>query len=268
MSFVNSNIIYLESKFLNEHQSELSDSFFMRPVSPVRTLRNVSPVRPSSPVRNRARSPNRTNKKTQTVFINNYHVSEIAVPDFSTEKYYRVSSKELEEVYKVQHNLDNNYEVLDFYINTSNTTPEQLSTKQYQNLTVIFMVRYYFLDVKQIISNIQEQFSKYSDVINTSNITIFNSNNRFVNPEVTKNYSFRVNVTLNWKLLEILGKNVISFDTSINRLQSTTKYFFEAFRTICRSEPILNDMFLEIVRQFQEETRNNIGLVIEKSFNK
>ena len=70
-------------------------------------------------------------------------------------------------------------------------------------------------------------------------------------------------VNLDWKLLTILGKNSIYFDISINKLSNSYRYFYEAFRYQCRNEPILNEIFTELSKNIEEETKTKMWSMMQ-----
>ncbi len=269
MSFVTSKIGFLETLPIHELQlgQNLASTVFSSPraASPVR---GMSPVRASSPVRIRNRSPVRKSKNT-SIYINSYSVHEITTIDSEhIPEYFLKTNLEQLKKFNIETNIDFIYDILDIYMNLGtikqkesfiqNMDEPETIKKICKEATIIFKVRLWGIHNQLITEKLREQFKSYKYIVPT-NIHVMCNELTLNSEEAVLNYRFRVCVNLDWNLLTILGKNTIYFEISINKLSSAYKQFYESFRYQCKNEPILNDMFMELAKKFEEETKRNMS---------
>jgi hypothetical protein len=226
--------LYLQSKQLFSYKASVYN--LARPPSPIPLNRNI-----------RGRSPSPT-IPNQTYLINNINLTEMEVEDESAINWKRITPEYLLGTLGFKHDIP--------------YTIQNIFTYEH---TVVFKVSVYVLNmdlVKETISNKLRNFY----MVNLSDINVSESYYKYlINEEEVKTVSIIANLVINDKMFRILGKSVLSLRLSLDKLNDTASIFFDSFRVVCRSEPVLWAMFIDCIDIHKVDTRKNIQSIINIS---
>ena len=225
--------IYLQSKPLSSYKGGVYNR--SRPPSPIPLNKTI---RPRSP------SPTRLN---QTYNINYINLNEIDVVDEST-------------------------------MNWKSITPEYLSTLGFKNdipymidnifmyeHTIVFKVSVYVLNIDLVKETISDKLRNFY-MVSLTHINVSESYYKyFINEDEIKSATIIANLEINDKMFAVLGKSVLSLRLSLDKLNDTVSIFFNAFRVVCKSEPVLWDMFIDCIDVHKVNTRKSIQSIINIS---
>lgn len=122
----------------------------------------------------------------------------------------------------------------------------------------ILKVKKYELNISNIIEDIKSRLSNYSDIIQLDKIKITTESIYLDSEEAALKQPLHIFIKTNWKYLEIIGKDPIEFKITIQKLKYTNRIFFDSFRKVCKSDPMLHKMFLEIANIYLDETKHKM----------
>jgi hypothetical protein len=226
--------LYLQSKQLSSYKGGVYNR--SRPPSPV-PLNKV--------IRSRSPSPTRQN---QTYLINYINLNELDIEDDSAINWKRITPEYLLGTLGFKHDIP--YKIQDIFI--------------YEG-TVVFKVSVYVLNMDLVKETISVKLRNFY-MLSLSSINVSKSYYKYlINEEEIKTVSIFANVVINDKMFRILGKSVLSLRLSLDKLNDTVSIFFDSFRTVCRSEPVLWAMFIDCIDLCKTDTRKNIQSIINTS---
>jgi hypothetical protein len=79
----------------------------------------------------------------------------------------------------------------------------------------------------------------------------------------TENANVRVNCsTKDICIFTLLGRDRFSFTVALNNLQESPKYCFDAFRSLCRTDKLLTDLFEKSIVQYLDIARECVVPII------
>ena len=223
--------LYLQSKPLSTYKGSVYN--LSRPPSPV-PLNKV--IRPRSP------SPTSSN---QTYFINNFNLKELEVDDASMINWKRITPEYLLDGLGFKHDIP--YKIHNIFM--------------YEH-TIVFKVSVYVLNmdlVKETVSNNLRNFY----MVNLSNINVALSYYKYFNSEEDiKGATITTSVIIDNTLFKILGKDVLTFRLYLDKLNDTVSIFFDTFRAVCKSEPVLWDMFIDCIDRHKINAKKDIQSIV------
>jgi hypothetical protein len=223
--------LYLQSKPLSSYKGGVYN--LARPPSPV-PLNKV--IRPRSP------SPTRQN---QTYLINYINLNELDIEDESAINWKRITPEYLLGTLGLKHDIP--YRIHDIFT--------------YEH-TVVFKVSVYVMNMDLVKEKIATKIRSFY-MVTLSDINVSGSYYKyFSNEEEIKSALIMANLVINDKMFRILGKNVLTLRLSLDKLNDTASIFFDSFRTVCRSEPVLWAMFIDCIDIHKVDTRKNIQSII------
>jgi hypothetical protein len=226
--------VYLQSKQLSTYKGSVYN--LSRPPSPV-PLNKV--IRPRSP------SPTR---KNQSYFINNINLKEIEVDDESRMNWKRITPEYLLGTLGFKHDIP--YRMVDMFM--------------YED-TIVFKVSVYVINVDLVKEKIATKIRTLY-MVNLSDINVSSSYYKyFINEDDVKGGLIMANIVINDKMFRILGKSLLTLRLSLDKINDTSSIFFDSFRTVCKSEPVLWDMFIDCIEFHKVDTRKNIQSIINIS---
>ena len=249
-SFINTVIVYYQSKFNHELTVDEPIGFHpMRSISPALGYRSVTPPRATrSPVR-APLAPRKKQAVKKTIYIQSS--TEFIPTEEQKKTWIFLDTDDIVAV-------STPYEILNTWVDLS----EAFSTDPYDaNATYIIQVRAYTINHEKIRESVYNSLKRFSAVTNIKALRIYTRPERFHEKQRAIDSSVTITVPFDWVLLDVLGKNQISFDVRLLTLdvpQDITSRFFSAFRTICREEPVLNQMFDELLEIYKADAKDKM----------
>jgi hypothetical protein len=226
--------LYLQSKPLSTYKASVYN--LSRPPSPVPLNKIIRPRSPSPTARN------------QTYLINYINLNELDIEDDSAINWKRITPEYLLGTLGFKHDIP--YKIQDIFM--------------YEH-TIVFKVSVYVLNMDLVKEKIATRIRSFY-MVNLSDINVSGSYYKyFINEEEIKSALIMANVVINDKMFQIFGKSVLTLRLSLDKLNDTASIFFDSFRTVCRSEPVLWDMFIDCIQFHKVDTRKNIQSIINIS---
>jgi hypothetical protein len=226
--------LYLQSKQLSTYKG--CEYNLSRPPSPVPLNKAI-----------RARSPSPTSPK-HIGFINNVNLTELEILDDSKMKWVCITPENLLGGLGFKHDIP--YKIHNIFI--------------YEN-TFVFKVSVYVLNIDLVKETIANNLRGFY-MVNLSDINVSGSYYKyFINEEEIKSAFIMANVIIDNKMFRILGKSVLPLRLSLDKLNDTVNIFFDTFRAVCKSEPVLWDIFIDCIDTHKINARKDIQSIINIS---
>lgn len=242
-AFYKQQIVYLQSQpFIKTDRRCARD----KSISPPPKARSNTPPPMTIKTRARSKSPAPAPKGLTEFYLHPSHLQEIEVKDESkwvdgTDFY----NKKVEQTIK--------YETISIFLDE----PEK---------RLIFKVRVWSIDTEKVKQAIVESLYKYKHYITLQNISPYSYNTQryfdSLKTAFSSNNQIHVTVSINSKMMKLLGKNLFAFYVNPERMEQIEYVMMDSFRTSIRSEKLLSDMFSIICAQYTDEANEMMQGVI------
>lgn len=225
-----------------------------RPLSPTMTRsRSPSPTlgRQTPPTLGRQTPPTLGRKKLPTLnqfgllnnnkhFISCSSLKQLDDFDIHQRDWREVSEKYIAETLSIAHDIP--YKIQNIYINN--------------DCRCVFKVFAYKVDIEKI----KEDVTKYIQIFENINVVNIVCEKYIANPETTV---VRVNCsTKDICIFTLLAREHFTFMISLNNLEQSPKYCFDAFRSLCRTDRVLTDLFDKSIVQYLDIARERVVPII------
>jgi hypothetical protein len=126
---------------------------------------------------------------------------------------------------------------------------------------IVFKVTVYELNIEEIKNQLQSSLKIYNKIwINglVCDKYVSNPNTAII----------RVNCSIsNICIFSLLDREKFSFTTTLNNLDESPKYCFDAFRNLCRTDKLLNELFEKCMIQYVDIDRESVNPIIRGFIN-
>ena len=214
---------------------ESNKRFIHSPIPTRSRSRSPSPAlgRQTSPALGRARQNNNN-------FILYSSLKQLDDFDNSLKNWREVSEKYIAGTLSISHDIP--YKIQNIYINN--------------DCKCIFKVTAYEVDIEKI----KEQVTKYIQIFENINVTSVVCDKYIAN---TENTTVKVNCsTKDICIFTLLGRDRFSFTVYLNNLEESPKYCFDAFRSLCRTDKLLTELFEKSIVQYVDIGRECVVPII------
>jgi hypothetical protein len=188
----------------------------------------------------RSRSPSPTLGRQHNNFISYVDLKELDSFDSNIRGIREVSEKYLVDTLSISHNIP--YKIQKVYI--------------INDCRYVFKVTAYEVDIGKV----KEQVTKYIQLFENINVDTIYCDKYIANPE---NATVKVNCsTKDICIFTLLGRDKFSFTVAINNLEESPKHCFVAFRSLCRTDKLLTELFEKSIVQYVDIGRECVVPII------
>lgn len=211
-----------------------------------RRSRSPSPTlgRQTPPTLGRQTPPNlglgRGSGRQNKNFISYVDLKELDSFDSNIRGIREVSEKYFVDTLSISHNIP--YKIQKVYI--------------INDCRYVFKVTAYEVDTIKI----KEQVTKYIQIFENINVDSISCDKYIAKP---KNTNVKVNCsTKDICIFTLLGRDKFSFTVSINNLEESPKHCFASFRSLCRTDKLLTELFEKSIVQYVDIGRECVVPII------
>ena len=188
---------------------------------------------------------NPPNTKNNTYFINHINLIEIQVSDESKINWSNITSQYLLDVLGIKHDIP--YNIVNIYMNAD---------------TIVFEVTTYVINLGLFEAKVTDSLKQFHMITVKDTNLAMPYYKYFYSEDDVKSSTIVVNVIINNKMFKLLGKNILSIRLSLIKLDDIVDIFFDSFRTVCKSEPVLWDMFIDCIDRYKIDCKKDIQSII------
>jgi hypothetical protein len=213
--------------------------------SPTRS-RSPSPTsgRQTSPTLGLGLGLGRDSGRKNNSFISYLDLKELDSFDSNIRGLREVSEKCFVDALSISHNIPHNipYKIQKVYI--------------INDCRYVFKVTAYEVDIEKV----KEQVTKYIQIFENINVDSISCDKYIANPE---NATVKLNCsTKDICIFTLLGRDKFSFTVAINNLEESPKHCFAAFRSLCKTDKLLTDLFEKSIVQYLDIARECVVPII------